>query len=147
MILTQEKKILRGYWKLFLCPNAFTLYKQLEFIFQKISDFFFICFLGGPPIQVLAGTMSIREVIQPQRLQSAVQEPQNLVLSSFSCPHHDATLTFYEPSSVINPRSVINRSKRQKSVISVITKNPLYPDFPKSIFNQLGVFRCVSSRP
>ncbi len=33
--------------------------------------------------------------------------------------------------------------KKAKSVMSVIRKNPLYPDFPKSIFNRLGVFRSV----
>ena len=112
-------------------------------MFKKFSYFFPICFLGGPPSQVLAGTKSLREVIQPQRLQSAVQEPQNLVISSFSCPHQDATLTFQEPSSVITKKSVINRSKKLKSVISVITKKTLYPDCPKSIFYRLGVFRSV----
>ena len=29
------EKNLRGYWKFFLCANAFKLYKQLEFIFKK----------------------------------------------------------------------------------------------------------------
>ncbi len=143
MILTQVKKNLRGYWNFFVCANAYTLYKQVENIFRNFHIFFFICFFGVPPSRVLAGTKPFREVIQPQRLQSAVQEPQNLVLSSFSCPHQDATLTFQEHSSVITQKSVINRTKKPKSIISVITKNPLYPDFPQSVFNRLGVFRSV----
>ncbi len=73
----------------------------------------------------------------------AFQEPQNLVLKSFSCPHKDPTLTVQEHASVVTQKSLINRSKKLKSVISVIIKKPLYADYPKSIFNRLGVFRSV----
>ena len=52
----------------------------------------------------------------------AFQEPQNLVLNSFSCPHKDATLTVQEHASVVTQKSVINRSKKLKSVISIIKK-------------------------
>ncbi len=31
-----KKLLLRGYWKFVLCANASKLYKQLEYIFQKI---------------------------------------------------------------------------------------------------------------
>ena len=73
----------------------------------------------------------------------AFQEPQNLVLNSFSCPHKDAALTVQEHASVVTQKSVINRSKKLKIRYIRYIKNPLYPDFPKSIFNRLGVFRSV----
>ena len=73
----------------------------------------------------------------------AFQVPQNLVLNSFSCPHKDATLTVQEDASVVTQKSVINRSKKAKIRYIRYKKNPLYPDFPKSIFNRLGVFRSV----
>ena len=73
----------------------------------------------------------------------AFQEPQNLVLNSFSCPHKDATLTVQEHASVVTQKSVINRSKKLKIRYIRFKKNSLYPDFPKSIFNRLGVFRSV----
>ena len=44
----------------------------------------------------------------------AFQEPQNLVLNLFSCPHKDATLTVEEDASVVTQKSVINRSKKAK---------------------------------
>ena len=73
----------------------------------------------------------------------AFQEPQNWVLNSFSCPHKDATLTVQELASVVTQKSVINRSKKAKIRYIRYKKNPLYPDFPNSIFNQLVVFRSV----
>ena len=73
----------------------------------------------------------------------AFQEPQNLVLNSFSCPHKDATLTVQEHASVVTQKSDINRSKKAKIRYIRYKKKSLYPDFPKSIFNRLGVFRSV----
>ena len=42
-----EKKILKGYWKFFVCANASKLDKELEYIFQKFKFFFHMLFWGS----------------------------------------------------------------------------------------------------
>ena len=49
-------KKFEGLLEFFFCANAFKWLQQLEYIFQKQIYFFFICFFGGQPSRVLAGT-------------------------------------------------------------------------------------------
>ena len=145
MILTQEKN-LRGYWKFFLCANAFKSYKQLEFIFQKFSGFFFICFLEGrakPSCGWYKVTSRSNVAATPTiRHPGAPKLGTQLIFMSSSGRHTH----FQDPSSFITPKSVINRSKQLKSVISVITNKSIISRFSQIDFQST---RCVpiSSRP
>ncbi len=149
MILTQVKKISGAIGYIFFWQTLLHCQYKQNTSFKNFHIYFSYAFLGGSPSQVLAGTKSFREVIQPQRLQYAVQEPQNLVLSSFSCPHQDTTLTGQVHASVVTQKSVINRSKTLKSVkIRYIRYNK---KSVLSIFSQIDFqsTRCVPviSRP
>ena len=98
------------------------------------------------PIFIIFGWYKVTsKSINWQRLQYAFQEPQNLVLNSFSCPHQDTTLTVQEHASVVTQKSVINRSKKLKSVIFVLKKSVI-SRFSKIDFQST---RCVpvSSTP
>ena len=155
MVLTQIKKIYAGLLEFFWCATAYTLYKQIEYIFKKFQNFLFLCFLvvGGYAkpsfgfwfwfwfwlVQVQSTFFQFL-VITPQRLQYAFQEPQNLVLNSFSCPHQDATLTGQEPSSVITQKSVINYKPAKKSKIRYIRYNK------KSVISRFSQIDCQSTR-
>ena len=55
--------------------------------------------------------------------------------------HTDWVGTLIQYNSKIRYKPVKNAKNGKKTFISVITKNPLYPEFPKSILNRLGVLR------
>jgi hypothetical protein len=76
------KKKFKGLLEIFFCANAFKVFQQLEYMFQKFSYFFFIGFLGGLPSRVLAGTKKLKTYMKLLQQKYAFKEPQNLVLNS-----------------------------------------------------------------